>query len=161
MITDILATQFRFISFVLHANLEGITHEESVRAPRPGGSTINWVAGHITATRNAALTRLGAPPLWTPEDCKGYARGTGIRAAAEARELAAILTDYDAMQEILVARLAGLTPGDLAATGPGAPDPAKLQPLSDTLATFAFHEAYHTGQTGVLRRLLGKPGVIS
>ena len=31
---------------------------------------------------------------------------------------------------------------------------------SSLLASIAFHEAYHLGQTGLCRRLLGKPGAL-
>ena len=30
----------------------------------------------------------------------------------------------------------------------------------EMVAALVFHEAYHAGQTGVLRRLIGKPGAV-
>ena len=33
--------------------------------------------------------------------------------------------------------------------------------VGSQLATFVFHECYHVGQTGVLRRVVGKSGVIT
>jgi hypothetical protein len=32
--------------------------------------------------------------------------------------------------------------------------------IGTLLASIAFHEAYHLGQTGLSRRLLGKPGAL-
>lgn len=33
--------------------------------------------------------------------------------------------------------------------------------LGETLSFLQFHEAYHTGQLGLQRRLIGKPGAIA
>jgi uncharacterized damage-inducible protein DinB len=32
--------------------------------------------------------------------------------------------------------------------------------LGSLLATVMFHQAYHAGQLGILRRIVGKPGAI-
>jgi uncharacterized damage-inducible protein DinB len=37
---------------------------------------------------------------------------------------------------------------------------AGIGTVREALAVLQFHEAYHAGQVGLLRRLLGKPGVI-
>ena len=63
-------------------------------------------------------------------------------------------------QEPLVKAISAM-PAELLASKPprnmtGDPN----ETVGSNLATFVFHESYHVGQTGVLRRVAGKPGVI-
>src|SRR5688572_13870753 len=60
----------------LKVNLEGVSHEESVRPPSGGGNSLNWVLGHIVANRNGILDLVGAPPIWSEELAAAYERGS-------------------------------------------------------------------------------------
>ena len=67
---------------------------------------------------------------------------------------------YMAMQEPLVNALKGMPPEVLAAKPPRPFTGDPNETVGSNLATFVFHECYHVGQTGVLRRVAGKAGVI-
>jgi len=43
----VLAFQFQIGSFVLDRNLVGVDHAQSLLVPRPGGSAMNWIGGHV------------------------------------------------------------------------------------------------------------------
>ncbi len=161
MTPDVLASQLAFTHRVLNANVEGITHAESLVRPPSGGNPINFVVGHLTATRNGILSRLGRPPLWTDDEARGYRRGEPRREDADCHPFEMILGAFNRSQELIVAAVSGLDPARLAEPVPHPVRPDKTVPLEIALGLLAFHEAYHAGQTGLLRRILGKPGAIA
>jgi uncharacterized damage-inducible protein DinB len=143
---------------VVRANVGEITHAESLIQPDPAGNCLNWVLGHLVAMRSGLLRGLGAEPVWGEADCKRYDRhGPPIVNAAEAKPLEEIWEAYDTSQKRLRKAVSQLTPRQLAEKAPFSPANNPEETVGTLLATFAFHDAYHTGQTGVLRRLVGKP----
>ena len=67
---------------------------------------------------------------------------------------------FKAMQEPLVRAIGGI-PAEVLAMKP--PRPFTGEPdetVGRNLATLVLHECYHVGQTGILRRIVGKPGVV-
>jgi uncharacterized damage-inducible protein DinB len=66
------------------------------------------------------------------------------------------MEDLHATTPVIVERLNRLSPDALAA--PSSTNPRST--LEQQLGFLAFHESYHVGQVGVLRRLIGKPGAI-
>lgn len=139
---------------VVRMNTEGVDHAESLLAPAPAGNSLNWVIGHIVESRNGILELLGRPAFWSNEDRERYARGSsGSDLGGRALPLEHLVAELDRSQEILIAAIKELTPEDLARS-------AERGTLGDRLGFLFFHEAYHSGQTGLLRRLIGKPGAI-
>ena len=157
-----LGTLFEFTYGVFRQNTAGITPEETLRAPEAGGNCMNWVGAHLVASRQGLLELLGRKATWTEEERKRYARGAEPLAdVAEAIPWERIVADLDASQEELRAGIAALTPEQLAAPLPEDRNPFRVDSLGTLLAVFNFHESYHVGQLGLLRRLLGKPGAIA
>jgi uncharacterized damage-inducible protein DinB len=143
---------------LVKANASGISHDASLRHPEPAGNSLNWVLGHLVATRSDLLNALGADPVWGPEERKAYERhGPPLRDASKARPLAEIWTAYDLSQQRLRTAIAALTPEQLAAKAAFSPAKNPNETVGSLLGVFAFHDAYHTGQTGVLRRVAGWP----
>jgi hypothetical protein len=64
------------------------------------------------------------------------------------------------MQEPLVRAISALPPEVMTSKPPRPFTGDPNETVGSNLATFVFHESYHVGQTGVLRRVVGKPGVI-
>ncbi len=52
--------------------------------------------------------------------------------------------------------LAQVTEDQLSQKAPISPTENPDETIGSLLSTFAFHDAYHIGQTGVLRRIVGK-----
>ena len=154
MIGQTLSMLYNYNHHVLRLNTEGLNHEDSLVQPAPGGNCLNWVLGHIMANRNAILRLLGDEPIWSSEKAAPYERGSKpLTDAAMSVRLPEILQDLDRSQERIQAGLGRLRDEDLEA---GSGDTR----LGAKLAFFQFHEAYHAGQVGLIRRLIGKEGII-
>ena len=143
---------------VVKANVGEVTHEESLKQPEPAGNCLNWVLGHLVATRSEFLRGLGAEPVWDEADCRRYERhGAPIQNAREAKPWDEIWKAYELTQQRIRQAVSELTPQQLAQKAPFSPSNNPKETVGSLLAVFAFHDAYHTGQTGVLRRIVGKP----
>lgn len=142
---------------IVKANVGEVTHEESLKQPEPAGNCLNWVLGHLVATRSEFLRGLGAEPVWDEADCRRYARhGAPIKSAREAKLWDEIWKAYELTQQRILQSVSELTPQQLAQRAPFSPSNNPKETVGSLLAVFAFHDAYHTGQTGVLRRIVGK-----
>ena len=65
---EVLRHQAQATRRVVHINVDGITQEESLIQPTPGGSCLNWVVGHLVATYNQMLPLLGQKPVLEESD---------------------------------------------------------------------------------------------
>jgi uncharacterized damage-inducible protein DinB len=150
-----LAKIFEFSHMTLTRNLEGITHEESLRAPDGGGNSLNWVLGHLLYHRNVVMQLLGKPPVWDPEKAARYARGSApLGPDDNPQPLESIRAELDRSQAPLVEALEALTEEQLAAPLENG------KTLAERLTLLGFHEGYHGGQISLLRRVLGHEGAI-
>jgi uncharacterized damage-inducible protein DinB len=141
-------------SFVLRA-LEGLTHEELWRTQTTSNNPLLWVAGHIVQTRAMVLQILGeqVETGWGGLFDRGAKIGnpkeypSGPEVAREMREVSPRLhATIAALHDEQLNRPASL------------PIPG-LKTLTDELAFFALHDAYHVGQLAYLRKGLGYPGL--
>ena len=155
MSTRVLSTQIYYNLGALKMNLESLTHEESLVQPQPAGNCLNWIVGHILANRAGILGLLGQDPVWNEEEAAPYLRGseplTDPAIAKNLDEMVALLEDS------ILAGLSEISEESLQAP---APSGKEGETVETGLAGLVFHEAYHVGETGVLRRLLGHEGAI-
>lgn len=146
---------------VLRANVDGVTQEESLIQPSPGGNCLNWVVGHLACIYNKMLPLLGQERVMEEEALKRYDRGAPpIKDAAEALELRDLIAAFEKASERVDAGLAAIAPETLDRKVPESPSGNPDETVRTLLSTVCFHQAYHVGQTGVLRRLAGKEGAI-
>ncbi|HUP60095.1 MAG TPA: DinB family protein [Thermoanaerobaculia bacterium] len=158
-LAETLAVQLRMNQWIATANLEGITHEESLVRAVPGGNHINWILGHVVATRCAVLPALRQESVWSEERTQLYRKNQELRENPNYLPLDEVSRAFHASQERLLEGIAALTDEDLAAPAPFSPGGGS-DTLGSLLMKIAVHEAYHLGQTGILRRVVGKPGAI-
>jgi len=131
---------------VLNRNLKDITHEESLIVPAGGGNSLNWIVGHIIVSRDDIRELIGLDRL-CGDDMKMYDRDTEPVSPDKFMEFGKLLEMFNDGESILEEKLKNT---DLRE------DNEKYR-----MVTFlAFHEAYHVGQTGILRRIIGKEGAI-
>jgi len=158
MSTRVLKTQVFNNLGALKMNLEGLTHEESLVQPQPAGNCLNWIVGHILANRTGMLGLLGRDPVWNEEEAKPYQRGSEpLTDPALAKDLNELVAMLENSQESILTGIA-----EISAEGLQAPAPSgkEGETVETGLAALVFHEAYHVGETGILRRLLGHAGAI-
>ena len=154
MTTDGLKLLFQYNHYAIGVNARDLTHEESLLGPKPGGNCANWVLGHIVQNRGAILELLGEQPVWNASDGDPYKRGSApIAGGATAKPFPEILEALDRSQERLLAGLSRMRDSDLGSADTKGSRAAKLAGLQ-------FHEAYHAGQLGLLRRIAGRKGAI-
>jgi uncharacterized damage-inducible protein DinB len=145
-------------NFVVNKNLGGITHRESLVHPQAEGQTFNWVLGHMVRTRNEILELIGKKSLYPKSKFEVYSpKGFTAEKAVNVEELK---NSFNALQIELEEGVRSLSAEKLH-------EPASLRPGGDSndtvgsvLATVFWHEAYHAGQLGIIRRVVGKEGVI-
>jgi hypothetical protein len=158
---EVLRHQARISHQVVRLNADGLSHEDSLIQPRPGGNCLNWVVGHLLAIYHHVLPLLGQEPVMPKEVLKRYDRGSPpIRNAAEAIEFSELLAAWDECSRRVDLGLAGLDAEVLAAPAPASPRNNPNETVGSLLSTISWHQAYHCGQTGILRRAAGKEGAI-
>lgn len=146
---------------MVRANLAGLTHDESLIQPRPGGNCLNWVVGHLLSVYNSTLPLLGQQPVLEKSALARYERGSApLEGPGEAREFGELVAAWDTATERIDTGLAGLTNDVLDRPAPFSPSKDPNETVRSLLTTVLFHQAYHAGQTAVLRRLVGKEGAI-
>lgn len=157
---SLLLSQFEIAYRALRVNIAGITDEQSLMPPSGGGNCLNWVLGHLLHSRNQILRLLNQPEVAPNLPVDTYRRGAQPDDASQYRPFSELWKSFELTQERLKDGLISLSEQDLDACDPNDPDEWRREPLGETLLFFHFHESYHIGQTGLLRRLLGLKGVI-
>lgn len=151
----------RLTDAVLQANVQGVTQQESLAAPQPGGNCLNWVVGHMVSIGNKALPVFGQAPVVDPAALDRYDRGSApITDASEAMDVGELMRIWGELVPRVDAGLAALTGEAMAQPAPFSPSNDPDETVGSLIATVLFHQAYHSGQTGVLRRVSGHEGVI-
>lgn len=138
---------FQYNGFVFNKTIDGISHEESLKSQDKGGNCLNWVIGHLVVTRDVLHKALGLETLCDDKTTELYVRGSENISPENALDLKKLIELYNKSQENVMKAM----------------EEKDLRDNADnnkTVAGLAFHEAYHIGQLGLLRRFLGKEGVI-
>ena len=156
----VLRQQAGIIDAVLRTNLEGISHSESLITPRPAGNCLNWIVGHLVHGYEQALPHLGQERVLAPGALERYARGSApLEGPEDAWDIGELLSAWAQGARRFDEGLGALTSDDLKRSqdffGRGA-----QRTLRAYLSFVMFHQAYHAGQTGVVRRVVGKAGAI-
>ncbi|HEU4453061.1 MAG TPA: DinB family protein [Longimicrobium sp.] len=158
---EVLRHQAMLTRVVVRMNVEGVTHEESLIQPATGGNCMNWVVGHLTCIYNNSLPLFGQEPVVPPDSLKRYDRGSPpITDAAEAMDFGEILDVWSRAADRVDAGLAAFPADALDRPAPFSPGDDPNETVRSLLSTILFHQAYHAGQTGLLRRAAGKEGAI-
>ena len=158
---EIFTRQTRAIHGVVRRNVEGLTQEDSLNQPQPGGNCLNWVVGHLLCIYDTVLPALGQEPVLGTSALKRYERGSAeLHEAGEAIPLADLLVAWDESAKRVEAGLGTLTADRMEELAPFSPSKNPKETVRSLLTTVFFHQAYHTGQTGLLRRIAGKEGAI-
>ncbi|HWZ59236.1 MAG TPA: SRPBCC domain-containing protein [Gemmatimonadaceae bacterium] len=158
---DMLRHQARLTHECVRLNVDGLTHQDSLRQPQPGGNCLNWIIGHLLCVDQRMLRRLGQTPVMPDTDLARYDRGSPpIEDPADALDLSTLISAWNESSPRIDAGLATLTPDALDARASFSPTNNPNETVRSLLHTLIFHQAYHAGQTGILRRLAGKEGAI-
>lgn len=157
----VLRNQNEITHKVIRKNTEGVSHAESLIQPQPEANCMNWVVGHLLCVYNNVLPAVGQAPVMLNEKLKRYDRGSApVKREDDALEFGTLLTALDEAATRFDAGLAGLTSEALDQKAPFSPSNNPKETVRSVMGVLMFHQAYHAGQTGILRRIAGKPGAI-
>jgi hypothetical protein len=156
-----LAKMYEFSYTALNRNLDGVSNEESLITPQPCGNCLNWVLGHVVTARNMVLLLTGGEVLFTGEQSEVYRRGSSPDANAKYLDWGTLRGFLNDSQQQLVPTLAAMSDEALARDVPEKyRRPPLMGSVGGALVRLQYHEAYHSGQIGLLRRLAGKDGAL-
>ncbi|MDR3669478.1 MAG: DinB family protein [Holophaga sp.] len=126
------------------------------RAADPVGHNAVWIVGHLALLRNRVAALVGPAPAAQPWEA-AFGRGTSPAQVPADLDPLALVRTFHAAQKAMAGRWEALTAEDLAKPfGRTLPDGSDT--VGGALGYLAWHEAYHLGQLGFLRRLAGKSG---
>ena len=155
-----LAPRYAFNERTARVITESLTPADWARRPPAGGNSAHWVLGHLCASRRGLLRMLGealADEPWEAPFRRGASPTEDEAAGYPGPER--LLEDLEASGRALAERLAHLRGAELEADiGRKLPDGSATR--AGAAHFLYFHEVYHLGQLGLLRRLAGQPGFV-
>jgi len=140
---------------VLHVNLKDISHQESLIRPT-SGNCLNWIVGHILVSRGTILNILEEKSVLSDIQSMPYKRGVTPNEGDYLLPLNALIERLNTSQERLISSLEDKSSEWLNGSDSEKEIEWQQQPRRDQLMFLHFHEAYHAGQTGLMRRIIGK-----
>ncbi len=149
-----LAGLFGMTEFMIPMVLDDLTDEQAVARPRgEGGPSIAWTVGHLLNYRIFMLNRFGRARDNPYEEKFGNVPASD---GADYPSLAELRGAWDQVSQDFMAAVSALSEAEL---------DARLeegwheeQTLRDQVVFFAWHEGYHLGGLGQIRKALGLPG---
>lgn len=147
-----IAYIFQTNDALIRQTLSDLPADALWKQPGGEGNSIMWIVGHVTQTRAGMLSLLGdrASTGWGEIFRRGAQR-QDPSAYPEPQAIKAMGID---LTKRLQAKLAAITEDELAAPVTAVKLP-NVNTVVDALAFFAFHEAYHVGQLGYVKKALG------
>jgi uncharacterized damage-inducible protein DinB len=159
--SEMLMMQLEVTNGIFKINTEGVSHEDSLSQPAAAGNCLNWIGGHLVTAYNDILPTLSEEPVWDEGKTEMYKRGTDpLTDANEAMDFGQIASDFSTAHERVLRGIGNLAPERWAEPAPYSPGNNPEETLGTLLHLIAFHQAYHVGQLGLGRRLIGKTGAI-
>lgn len=147
-----ISGMFRTNTDIINKAIADVRPEDWFRAPGDDSNHLMWLLGHVVVHRGQVLKTLGVDwnSSWAPLFARGAQRGDDAQYPTVDEMRAA----WDEISEQLKATLREPAADVLTRPAPEGP-PSFDKKLSGTVAFYAFHDTYHTGQVSFLRKWLG------
>jgi uncharacterized damage-inducible protein DinB len=154
-----METDFRNISGMFRANTDivnkaiaDVRPEDWFRKPGDASNHMMWLLGHVIVHRGEVLKNLGSQ--WNSSWAPLFARGAQRVDDTEYPSIDEMRAAWGEISEQLKTTLRAAPEDVLSKPAPEGP-PSFDKKVSGTVAFFAFHDTYHTGQLSFLRKWLG------
>ena len=137
---------------IINMAIADVKTEDWFRTPGDDSNHLMWLLGHIVVHRGKVLTMLGADwnTSWAPLFARGAQRGD----AAQYPSVEEMREAWNHVSEQLKATLNGSS-AEMLGSAPPEGFPSFDKQVGGSVAFFAFHDCYHTGQVSFLRKWLG------
>ncbi len=139
---------------LLDRNLAGVTDAHLRQRPADNVACPGWILGHLVRSRNLIFKLVGRP---RPEDESLACYGRGSTGAECAHELVDLVARLKSTSDDFKVALLAVEDWDRPVMNPAV---QAEQPLEQVVAFLYMHEAYHLGQLGLARKLMGLAGGI-
>ena len=156
-VLDQIASHLKLGDYLLRAALEKLSYEELHRRGGPQSNSLLWIAGHLALSRCRMLKLAGGDVDFPWSDL--FSRGSAIQDPAAYPDLNNILEAWESTSNLLLAALPRMTPELLFAKSPQSL-PGDDKSVRGALSFLVYHEAYHIGQMGYLRKMLGYESLV-
>ena len=143
---------FRANTDIINKAIADVATEDWFRKPGDDSNHLMWVMGHLIVHRGLTLKVLGGQ--WDASWAPLFARGAERVADDEYPSSEEMKTAWQQVSGDLVDAVRN-APADLLANAAAAGSPSFNGKVSGNIALLAFHDAYHAGQVGFLRKWLG------
>lgn len=146
---------FEMENEIIHDQVNGLTQEDSLLQPQPGGNCLNWVLGHLLTNQVEIIQAMGGTPPFNPAQVARYDRDSEpIRGQEEGvLPLNTLVSMHDQIHEVLNQLLDAASEEDFEKEiliG------ERKMTLGWRVFFLHFHYTYHIGQLEFLRQLAGK-----
>ncbi len=144
-----IVARFDLHTMALRMNAGDFTHADSLFTPEIGGNCVNWLLGHLLVSRDDLMMRMEYSTS-LPDGFRAiYAQGSDGRRTDHFLPYEDLVQLWGTLHTSLIERFkrVDITNHD-------------TLPAFEKFDLMQFHEAYHIGQMGLLRRLMGKEGQI-
>ncbi len=151
-----LVETFKVNNWLFETTFKDMTEDDLLVRPDGKGNSIQFIAGHVAASRFVLANTLGVP-----DECpwsEPFARGAAVKDAAEYPSIAEIRQVWGEISEKLMKRLGELTEEDIAKKSPDS-YPVSDDTICGVIAFLSLHESFHMGQFSYVRRFLGYDGL--
>ena len=148
----VFVEQIRIATAQYIGALAGISRADALRRPSDASNPVIWIAGHLVYFRSRLAGTLGDRQDF-PWGSR-FATGSRVENAESYPELQEFRRIWLELDAVLRQRIATYT-ADMLAAAPQVRMASADGTLGGALTTFAFHEVYHIGQLGYLRKWLG------
>ena len=143
---------FKANTDIVSKAIADVATEDWFRKPSDDSNHLMWVMGHLVVHRGLTLKILGGQ--WDASWAPLFARGAARVADDQYPSSEELKTAWQQVSADLVPAVRN-APADLLAIPSAAGAPSFDGKVSGNIALLAYHDAYHAGQVGYLRKWLG------
>ena len=137
-------------------SFEGVSDDDCWRRPGGTGNPLAWLLGHATISRASLLRKLGHQ--YDHGLGEVFNRGSKFEPSTSYPDRSLIEAAWKDTRGRMRDAFGALTDATLTAAPSGSTFPGVTN-NAGLIAFYAFHESYHVGQMGYVRRLLGLGGI--
>ena len=149
---ECISGMFKTNTDIVNRAIEGILPEHWFLKLGEASNHLMWVAGHLVVSRGTVLKTLGSE--WSAPWSSLFARGAKLASTDQYPGVEEIRKAWKDVSERLSASLAAVPAEVLTKPAPEG-RPSFDRKVGGLVAFLAFHETYHVGQVGYLRKWLG------
>ena len=147
-----IANIFKANTDIVSRAINDVAPEDWFRKPGDDSNHLMWVMGHLVVHRGMTLKLLGGQ--WETSWAPLFARGAQRVADEEYPSSDEMKTAWQQVSADLLTAVRN-APADLLSNAAAQGSPSFDGKVSGNVAVLAFHDAYHSGQIGYLRKWLG------